>query len=60
MLASTSMSFDLSVFEWFLPLVTGRTVILVDSLFALPQAPARDRVTVRQQRASRRPRAATA
>jgi amino acid adenylation domain-containing protein len=45
MLASTSMSFDLSVFEWFLPLCTGRTVILIDSLFALPQAPARDRVT---------------
>ena len=45
MLASTSMSFDLSVFEWFVPLCSGGTVILVENLLALPEAPARDRVT---------------
>src|SRR4029079_18185054 len=45
MLASTSMSFDLSVFEWFVPLCSGGTVILVENLLALPETPARDRVT---------------
>ncbi|HEX5216632.1 MAG TPA: amino acid adenylation domain-containing protein [Vicinamibacterales bacterium] len=45
MLASTSMSFDLSVFEWFVPLCSGGTVILVENLLTLPDAPARDRVT---------------
>lgn len=45
MLASTSMSFDLSVFEWFVPLCSGGTIVLVDTLLALPDAPARHRVT---------------
>lgn len=38
-LASTSLNFDLSVFELFTPLVTGDTVVLVDSLFSLAQCP---------------------
>lgn len=41
-LASTSICFDVSVFELFAPLVTGGTVVLVDSILALsnplPQA----------------------
>ena len=45
MLASTSISFDLSVFEIFVPLCCGGTVILVNNLLALPDAPARTRVT---------------
>lgn len=35
--ASTSICFDLSVFEIFLPLTTGTTVILVDDLLQLAQ-----------------------
>ncbi len=38
-LASTSVCFDLSVFEIFLPLVTGGTMILVRDALALPEAP---------------------
>ena len=45
MLASTSICFDLSVFELFVPLCSGGAVILVDNLLALPEAPARMRVT---------------
>ena len=43
-LASTSISFDLSVFELFATLAHGGTVILADSALHLPQLPARDRV----------------
>ncbi|SCL14613.1 amino acid adenylation domain-containing protein [Micromonospora nigra] len=35
-LASTSICFDLSVFELFAPLSSGGTVVLVDTLFDLP------------------------
>ncbi|HYH82411.1 MAG TPA: amino acid adenylation domain-containing protein [Longimicrobium sp.] len=45
-LASTSVCFDLSVFELFLPLATGGTVILADDALALPRLPARDEVTL--------------
>ena len=45
MLASTSISFDLSVFELFAPLCSGGTVILVDHLLALPDTEARAQVT---------------
>ncbi|MBB1259199.1 non-ribosomal peptide synthetase [Streptomyces alkaliterrae] len=45
-LASTSICFDLSVFELFLPLTTGATVILADNALLLPSLPARDRVTL--------------
>ncbi|WP_118135836.1 non-ribosomal peptide synthetase [Oceanicella sp. SM1341] len=36
-LASTSMCFDLSVFEIFAPLAAGGEVVLADTLFALPE-----------------------
>ncbi|HVR98126.1 MAG TPA: amino acid adenylation domain-containing protein, partial [Thermoanaerobaculia bacterium] len=39
-LASTSISFDLSVFEVFVPLLQGGTVILADDALALPGLPA--------------------
>ncbi len=45
MLASTPLGFDLSVFELFVPLCAGTTVILVDHLLALSRAPARAQVT---------------
>ncbi|MGW9458816.1 amino acid adenylation domain-containing protein [Streptomyces globisporus] len=45
-LASTSICFDLSVFELFLPLTTGATVVLADNALLLPSLPARDRVTL--------------
>ncbi|MCC7367465.1 MAG: amino acid adenylation domain-containing protein [Chloroflexi bacterium] len=45
-LASTSVCFDLSVFELFAPLTVGGAVILVDSILHLPTAPAADRVTL--------------
>src|SRR5262245_25701460 len=44
-LASTSISFDLSVFEMFVPLSAGGTIILVDNLLALADAPAKSLVT---------------
>ncbi|HYN21699.1 MAG TPA: condensation domain-containing protein, partial [Thermoanaerobaculia bacterium] len=43
-LASTSITFDLSVFELFLPLVRGGRVILADNALALPDLPARNEV----------------
>lgn len=43
-LASTSVCFDLSVFEIFLPLAYGGTAILASDALALPGLPARDRV----------------
>jgi amino acid adenylation domain-containing protein/thioester reductase-like protein len=41
-IASTSLSFDVSVFELFSPLASGGTVVLVDDLTALVDAPVRD------------------
>ena len=45
-LAATSLSFDLSVFELFVPLSWGGTVILAQNALELPELPARDRVTL--------------
>lgn len=45
-LASTSICFDLSVFELFLPLSMGGTVILAANALQLPELPARNRVTL--------------
>jgi len=40
LLAATSVCFDLSVFELFVPLVAGGTVILADNALELPRLPA--------------------
>ncbi|MCR8643270.1 amino acid adenylation domain-containing protein [Paenibacillus sp. N1-5-1-14] len=45
-LASTSICFDLSVYELFVPLVTGGKVILVENALYLPELPARNEVTL--------------
>ncbi|WP_045302974.1 non-ribosomal peptide synthetase [Saccharothrix sp. ST-888] len=45
-LASTSICFDLSVFELFVPLTTGATVILAENALLLPSLPARHEVTL--------------
>ncbi|HXT39726.1 MAG TPA: amino acid adenylation domain-containing protein [Candidatus Angelobacter sp.] len=45
-LASTSICFDLSVFELFVPLSCGGTVILADNALQLPTLPARREVTL--------------
>jgi len=45
-LAATSINFDLSVFELFVPLAGGGTVILADDALALAELPARQRVTL--------------
>lgn len=45
-LASTSISFDLSVFEIFVTLSTGGTIVLADNALALPTLPAADEVTL--------------
>ncbi|GCD40789.1 non-ribosomal peptide synthetase [Streptomyces paromomycinus] len=45
-LASTSICFDLSVFELFLPLSVGATVILAGNALLLPSLPARESVTL--------------
>ena len=45
-LGSTSICFDLSVFEIFATLSLGGTLLLVDDLFALPEAPFRESVTL--------------
>lgn len=45
-LAATSLCFDLSIFELFVPLSRGGTVILAENALALAQLPARDRVTL--------------
>ena len=45
-LASTSICFDLSVFELFVPLSCGGTVILADNALQLPGLPARREVTL--------------
>ncbi|MEP0858565.1 amino acid adenylation domain-containing protein [Trichocoleus sp. DQ-U1] len=45
-LASTSICFDLSVFELFVPLSCGGTVILAENALYLPTLPVADRVTL--------------
>jgi amino acid adenylation domain-containing protein/non-ribosomal peptide synthase protein (TIGR01720 family) len=45
-LASTSLCFDLSVFELFVPLTVGGTVILAENALQLPHLPASLRVTL--------------
>jgi amino acid adenylation domain-containing protein len=45
-LASTSVCFDLSVFEIFLPLSTGNTIVLIDDLLRLPASPFAEQVTL--------------
>jgi len=45
-LASTSINFDLSVFELFVPLTSGGTVILAPDALALPSLPAASEVTL--------------
>ncbi|HEX3527655.1 MAG TPA: amino acid adenylation domain-containing protein, partial [Thermoanaerobaculia bacterium] len=45
-LAATSITFDLSVFELFLPLTTGGTVILAADALELPRLPARNELTL--------------
>ena len=45
-LASTSITFDMSVFEIFATLAWGGTVILADNALALPRLPARGEVTL--------------
>ncbi|WP_308441813.1 non-ribosomal peptide synthetase [Microbispora siamensis] len=45
MLAGSSVCFDASITQLFVPLVAGGTVILADTLLSLPTLPARDEVT---------------
>ncbi|HXJ38192.1 MAG TPA: amino acid adenylation domain-containing protein, partial [Bryobacteraceae bacterium] len=45
-LAATSICFDLSVFEIFLPLSCGGAIVLAENALALPGLPARDQVTL--------------
>ncbi len=45
-LAATSISFDLSVFEIFVPLAHGGTVILAENVLELPRLSAADAVTL--------------
>ncbi len=45
-LASTSICFDLSVFELFVPLSWGGTAILAENVLALPSLPAREEITL--------------
>jgi amino acid adenylation domain-containing protein/non-ribosomal peptide synthase protein (TIGR01720 family) len=45
-LASTSICFDLSIFELFVPLATGGAVILAEDALALPRLPAAREVTL--------------
>jgi amino acid adenylation domain-containing protein len=45
-LASTSICFDMSVFELFAPLAWGGTVILAENALALADLPAREEVTL--------------
>jgi amino acid adenylation domain-containing protein len=45
-LASTSINFDLSVFEFFVPLGWGGTIILAENALQLPTLPAADQVTL--------------
>ncbi|MFY2561712.1 amino acid adenylation domain-containing protein [Corallococcus terminator] len=45
-LASTSINFDLSVFEFFAPLSVGGAVVLAQNALELPELPAASRVTL--------------
>ena len=45
-LCATSLNFDISVYEIFLPLSCGGAIILVEDLFCLTTAPARDKVSL--------------
>jgi amino acid adenylation domain-containing protein len=45
-LFATSLNFDISVYEIFLPLACGGAIIMVDDLFGLTTAPARDEVRI--------------
>jgi len=45
-LAATSVNFDLSIFEIFVPLSFGGAVILAENALALPELPARGEVTL--------------
>lgn len=45
MLASTSVCFDLSIFEIFVTLASGGRVFIVEDLFELPDAPFADHIT---------------
>jgi amino acid adenylation domain-containing protein len=45
-LAATSICFDLSVFELFVPLCAGHAVALAENVLELPALPARDHVTL--------------
>ncbi len=45
-LAATSICFDLSIFEIFLPLAVGGTVVLVENALHLPTCPQHDAVTL--------------
>ena len=45
-LASTSICFDLSLFELFVPLSWGGTVILAEDVLHLADYPSRDKVTL--------------
>jgi amino acid adenylation domain-containing protein len=44
--ASTSVCFDLSVFEMFAPLACGASIILLENILHMKDAPARNRVTL--------------
>ena len=44
LLFSTSLNFDLSAFEMFLPLAFGGCIVMVENLLALQSAPQRDKV----------------
>jgi hypothetical protein len=44
LLFSTSLNFDLSAFEMFLPLAFGGCIVMVENLFALHTAPQREKV----------------
>jgi amino acid adenylation domain-containing protein len=46
LLAATSICFDLSIFELFLPLCFGGRIILVDNILALPGLPQKEEVTL--------------
>ena len=46
LLAATSICFDLSIFELFLPLCFGGRIILVDNILALPDVPEEEEVTL--------------
>ncbi|MFB7469791.1 amino acid adenylation domain-containing protein [Kitasatospora sp. NPDC056184] len=45
-LFSTSVCFDISVYELFLPLSVGGTLVVAENALALPELPARDEVTL--------------